>query len=83
VGVDLEQDRDAVPGAAGDLGRGHPGFQPQGDVGVAQVVRAAGEREALLGGGECRLAGLVPELVVAGVLVGWLAGGCVVARKAV
>jgi hypothetical protein len=45
VGVDLEQDRDAVPGAAGDLGRGHPGVQPQRDAGVAQVVRAAGERE--------------------------------------
>jgi hypothetical protein len=29
VGVDLEQDGDAVPGAAGDLGRGHPGVQPQ------------------------------------------------------
>jgi hypothetical protein len=25
---------DAVPGAAGDLGRGHPGVQPQGDGGV-------------------------------------------------
>src|SRR6185437_13111584 len=25
VGVDLEQDGDAVPGAAGDLGGGHPG----------------------------------------------------------
>jgi hypothetical protein len=29
VGVDLQQDGDAVPGAAGDLGRGHPGVQPQ------------------------------------------------------
>ena len=28
VGVDLEQDGDAVPGAAGDLGGGHPGVQP-------------------------------------------------------
>jgi hypothetical protein len=26
VGVDLEQDGDAVPGAAGDLGRGYPEF---------------------------------------------------------
>src|SRR5208337_2290813 len=25
VGVDLQQDGDAVPGAAGDLGGGHPG----------------------------------------------------------
>jgi hypothetical protein len=29
VGVDLQQDGDAVPGAAGDLGRGHTGVQPQ------------------------------------------------------
>jgi hypothetical protein len=28
VGVDLEQDRDAMPGAAGDLGGGYPGVQP-------------------------------------------------------
>jgi hypothetical protein len=33
-----------VPGAAGDLGGGHPGVQPQGDGGVAQVVGAAAER---------------------------------------
>jgi hypothetical protein len=26
VSVDLEQDRDAVPGAAGDPGSGHAGF---------------------------------------------------------
>jgi hypothetical protein len=29
VRVDLQQDRDAVPGPAGDLGRGHPGVEPQ------------------------------------------------------
>jgi hypothetical protein len=40
VGVDLEQDRDAEPGAAGDLGRENPGVQPQRDAGVPQVVRA-------------------------------------------
>ncbi len=28
VGVDLEQDGDAVSGAAGDLGGGHAGVQP-------------------------------------------------------
>jgi hypothetical protein len=28
VGVDLEQDRDAMPGAAGDLGGRYPGVQP-------------------------------------------------------
>src|SRR5439155_14112603 len=40
VGVDLEQDGDAVSGAAGDLGGRHPGVEPQGDGGVAQVVGA-------------------------------------------
>jgi hypothetical protein len=34
VGVDLEQDGDAVPGAAGDLGGGHPGVEPQRDCRV-------------------------------------------------
>ena len=29
VGLDLEQDGDAVPGAAGDLGGGYPGVEPQ------------------------------------------------------
>jgi hypothetical protein len=44
VGVDLEQDGDAVAGAAGDLGGGHAGVQPQGHGGVAQVVGSAGQR---------------------------------------
>ena len=44
VGVDLQQDRDAVPGAAGDLGGGHPGIQPQRHRRVPQVIRAAAER---------------------------------------
>ena len=61
VGVDLEQDRDAVPGAAGDLGGGHPGVQPQRDRGVPQVVGAAAERRPVLGGGEGLLAGLGPR----------------------
>jgi hypothetical protein len=33
-----------VPGAAGDLGRGHPGVQPQRHRRVPQVVGAAAER---------------------------------------
>src|SRR5258708_39731387 len=44
VGVDLEQDGDAVAGAAGDLGGGDPGVEPQGHGGVAEVVGAAGQR---------------------------------------
>jgi hypothetical protein len=35
---------DAVAGAAGDLGGGDPGIQPQGHGGVAEVVGAAGQR---------------------------------------
>jgi hypothetical protein len=42
VGVDLEQDGDAVPGAAGDLGRGHPGVQPQRHRRVPQVAGPPG-----------------------------------------
>jgi hypothetical protein len=41
VGVDLQQDRDAAPGAAGDLGGRHPGVQPQRHRRVPQVVGAA------------------------------------------
>ena len=46
VRVDLQQDRDAVPGPASDLGGGHPGVEPQRDSGVAQIVgrRPSGER---------------------------------------
>jgi len=41
VDVDLGQDGDAVPGAAGDLGGGHFGVEPERDGGVAQVAGAA------------------------------------------
>jgi hypothetical protein len=41
VGVDLQQDRDAVPGLAGDLGRPHPGVQPERHCRVPQVINAA------------------------------------------
>jgi len=44
VGVDLGQDGDAVTGAAGALGGGHPGVEPQRDSGVPQVVGAVAER---------------------------------------
>src|SRR6185437_2135135 len=48
VGVDLQQDRDAVPSAARDFGGGHPGVEPQRNGGVPQVVGAAAERGAVL-----------------------------------
>ena len=45
VGVDLEQDGDAVPGATDDLSGGHPGVQPQRDGGVPQIIRTPAERQ--------------------------------------
>jgi hypothetical protein len=44
VGVDVEQDDDAVSGAAGNLGGGHARVQRQGHARVPQIVRAPGER---------------------------------------
>jgi hypothetical protein len=44
VRVDLQQDGDAVPGAAGDLGRGHPRVQQQRHRSVAQVRAGCGWR---------------------------------------
>ena len=75
VSVDLQQDGDAVPGAADDLGRGHSGVQPQRHRRVPQVVGKPAERGVLLGGREGLLAGLVPDLVVAGVLQDAAPGG--------
>jgi hypothetical protein len=43
VGVDLEQDGDAVPSAPSGLGCRDIGVEPQRDGGVAQVVGAPGE----------------------------------------
>ena len=40
LGVDPQQQLDAVPGPGGDLGGRDPGVQPPGDAGVAKVVRA-------------------------------------------
>jgi len=40
-GVDLEQDRDAVPGAAGDLGGGHPEFSHR-DTAACRRSRGGG-----------------------------------------
>jgi hypothetical protein len=43
VGVDLQQDSDAVPGAAGQLGRRHPAVQPQRHRRVPQVIGTSAE----------------------------------------
>ncbi len=50
VGVDLEQDGDAVTGAAGDLGGGHPRVEPQRDAGVPQVIGGDGGAETASAG---------------------------------
>ncbi len=68
VGVDLEQDGDAVPGTAGDLGRGHPRVEPQRDGGVPQVIEVAAQRGLALRFGEGLLPGLCPHRAVGGVL---------------
>ena len=44
LGVDVEQDGDAVSGPLGDLSRGDARAEAGGDAGVAEVVDAAGER---------------------------------------
>ena len=44
VQVDVVQDPGAVPGAGGDLGGRAGGVQPQGQGGMPEVIRAAGER---------------------------------------
>jgi len=41
VGVDHEQDGDAMAGTAGDLGGRNSGVEPEGDGGVSQVTGAA------------------------------------------
>jgi hypothetical protein len=64
VGVDLEQDPDAVAGAAGDFGGGDPGVEPWGHGGVPEVVGAAGRRGCLLGGGERDGAGVLPDFPI-------------------
>jgi hypothetical protein len=58
VGVDLEQDRYAVPGVAGDLGGWHLGVQPQGHRCALQVVGAAAQLRPALRFGEGLYAGL-------------------------
>jgi hypothetical protein len=52
-GVDAHQHLDAVSRPGGNLSRGHPGVEPPGDPGVAQIVGPAQKRGGRLGGGEC------------------------------
>jgi len=56
LGIDLEQDGDAVSGPLGDLGRWDASVEPGAYAGVTQIVDALGERGGVLSGCECRLA---------------------------
>ena len=64
-----------MPGAAGDLGGGHPRVQRQGHAGVPQVVGPPGERGGLLGGGQRGDASVGPDGAVGAVLDEPAAGG--------
>jgi hypothetical protein len=64
VDVDGEQRADAVAGVPGDFGGCGAGVQPQGQGGVAQVVRAPGEWRGRCGP-ESQDAGGVPGAAVA------------------
>lgn len=44
LGIDPEQDFDAVPCPRGYLGRWHPGIEPQLQAGMAEIVDPLGER---------------------------------------
>ena len=68
MGVDLQQHDDAVPGAAGDFGSGHPGVQRQGHARMPQVVGPPGQQGGLLGGGQRGGASILPDSDVGAVL---------------
>jgi hypothetical protein len=69
VGVDLEQDGDAVPGAAGDFDGGDARVQPQRHRRGPQVEGPAGQRRCQLGSG----ASYGPGAAAPGQLDPWLA----------
>ena|ERR1700683_379094 len=60
LGVDAEEDLDAVAGPFGDLGRFDAAVEPGGQAGVAQVVRPPGERRVGDDRGERKEAGTLP-----------------------
>src|ERR1035438_2494841 len=64
LGVDLEQDGDAVPGPLGDLGGRDSPVEPCRDAGVPEVVDALGQRGRIFAGGKCDVACLVPHATV-------------------
>lgn len=64
LGVEAEEDRDAVAGAAGDLGRGDAGLQPEGDAGGTESVGDLGQRRLDLVGSEDGFASGLPDVAV-------------------
>ena len=66
LGVDPQQDSDAVPCPLGDLRRGNARAESGGHAGVAEVVHPPGERGAVLGLGEGVETSEVPHSPVGG-----------------
>lgn len=64
LGVEAEEDCDAVAGAAGDLGRGDTGLQPEGDAGSAKSVRDFSEGRLCFLFGEDGQASGLPDVAV-------------------
>ena len=62
LGVDAEQDFDAVPGPLGDPWRRHPGRQPERYRRVTQVVGPSGQGRGDLGRGQGQGPGLGPHV---------------------
>src|SRR6516165_11399894 len=68
LGVDPQQDVDAVASPLGDLRGGYSGVQPGGDRRVAEIVGAPGQQGCRLLAGEGRSAGLVEDQQVGPVI---------------
>jgi hypothetical protein len=66
LGVDAEQDFDAVPGSLGDAGRGDSGGKPEGYSRVTQVVRASGQGRDDLSGSQGKSPRLSPDVAYGG-----------------
>jgi hypothetical protein len=66
LGVDAEQDFDAVPGALGDSGRGNSGGQPERYGRVAQVVGTTSQRRGDLSRRQGQGPGFGPDIADGG-----------------
>ena len=64
LGVDLEQDGDAVSGPLGDLGGLYAPVEPCRDASVPEVVDALGQRGRVFGGSQGGTARFIPHAAV-------------------